>query len=521
MKTPEIVAIGDSQTRARDGLFTRIRWASRTFFPFLAFFVTLLFLSLPKGLSSLAAWVSIPVTTRSAEAAEAFGFSDAGSLLKAAMSLRESGTITPEWQWVYNLWPPGMVIVDRVMLELEALINVPIVLLMVVLGCLVWAALFGTWFAMVRSRWGSIPAVVFGIGAVLYSGISVWGVKNGLFYADSFGTAAFCLSILLLVKVSQAQTSKQRVVLASLAGVALATACYFRASFEIVAGGTLLLASVMLVVALIARASHRLPVFAPGAIGAMLPLAVMGIAAQIVMLPWRLYSAITNHPGDFRWSTVSDLASPARWLPESILRDAGMQFAIDGRSNWACTNDPVQCNTIFRLENTTESPYSGGYFTPREFDAMALQAFFAHPFRFIAERLDALWIGLSATTGTSVTQQALPESLLLVGLFVAIVAVIIRTRLFNNPGILYFLIASAGQIATLTMMHMESRYFLALELSTIMVAALVLPRAFRQTNPDLKLIAPDPIDRKRSLPRKTDERSKQHDSESIRGGSRL
>ena len=500
--------VGGSQTRARDGLLTRVRWAGRTFLPFLAFFVTLLFVSLPKGLSSLAAWVSIPVTNRSVEAAEAFGFSDAGSLLKAAMSWSESGTITPEWRWVYNLWPPGMVIVDRGMLELEALLSVPIVLLMVILNCLVWAALFGTWFVMVRTLWGSVPAVVFGIGAILYSGISVWGIDHGLFYADNFGTVAFCFSILLLVKVSRTQTSKQRVVLASLAGVALAAASYFRASFEIVAGGTLVLASVILVVALIARVSHRLPVIAPGAIGAMLPLVVMGIAAQIVMLPWRVYGAIKNHPGDFRWSTVSDLASSARWLPESVLRDAGMQFSIDGRSNWACVNDPVQCKTIFELENSTGSPYSGGYFTPSEFNEMALQSFLAFPFRFIGERLDALWIGLSASTGTSVTQQALPESLLLVGLFVAIVVVLIRTRQFTNPGVLYFLIASAGQVATLTMMHMESRYFLALELSTIMVAALVLPGAFRRTNPDLEPKAPDPIDDQRSLAWKTDGRSK-------------
>lgn len=508
MKTPEGAVIGGSQTRVLNSAFTQIRRANRTLLPFVGFFVTLLFLSLPKGLSSLAAWVSIPVMTRSAEAAEAFGFSDAGSLLKAAMSLRASGTITPEWRWVYNLWPPGMVIVDRVMLEFEALLNVPIVLLMVILNCLVWAALLGAWFAMVRNRWGFLPALVFGIGAVLYSGLSVWGIKNGLFYADNFGTAAFCFAILLLVKVGQTQNSKQRLVLSSLAGVALAAACYFRASFEIVAGGTLLLASIILVVALIARVSHRLPVFSPGAIGAMLPLVVMGVAAQIVMFPWRLYSALKNHPGDFRWSTVSDLASSARWLPDSILRDNGMQFSIDGRSNWACANDPVQCSTIFRLENSTASPYSGGYFTPREFDAMALQSFLAHPLRFIAERLEALWIGLSAATGASVTQQALPESLLLVGLVIAIITVVIRMRQFTNPGILFYLIASAGQIATLTLMHMESRYFLALEVSTIIVAALVLPGAFRRGNPDLDPTEPTEKEPTKFPPSTVDGRSK-------------
>jgi hypothetical protein len=55
---------------------------------------------------------------------------------------------------------------------------------------------------------------------------------------------------------------------------------------------------------------------------------------------------------------------------------------------------------------------------------------------------------------------------------------------------------------------MESRYFLALELSTIMVAALVLPGAFRRTNLDLGPKAPDPIDDQRSLAWKTDGRSK-------------
>lgn len=442
--------------------------------PYLAFFVILLWISLPAGLDSPVSAVNIAPTLPAAQAAETFGGSDAGSLLRAALSLQEAGTITPEFRWIYNLWPPGMVVVDRVLVELELVTGLSVISLMIVANCLAWSALLGTVFTMVRRRAGTGVALVFGAGALLYSGITQWGTDGGLFYADSFGAISFAFCLLALVMVPGASTVRRKIAWAALAGVALASAAYFRASFEIIADGTFVVALAIFLLALIGRRLRRWPRFSPAAIQATWPVLVAGIATQLVLLPWRVYAAIRQHPGDLRWSTVSDLASSARWLPESVLRERGIFFGIDGHSNWACLSDPVQCEYIYKIELATGNPYSGLAFGGDEFDAMTLQSFLTHPLQYITERLSALWLGFTANTGGGVLNVALPESLLLAALFIAILVYMFRRGGFAKPAYLFFLVAVGGQVATLALMHMESRYFLGIELGVLVLGALTI-----------------------------------------------
>jgi hypothetical protein len=213
----------------------------------------------------------------------------------------------------------------------------------------------------------------------------------------------------------------------------------------------------------------------------------MSVVAEFVMLPWRLYLGIRLHRGDFRWTTLSDLASAARWEPTSLVLKQGNGFAAAGHSNWACLDDPVECKKIYALEETAKHPYmgaAGGHFTSGQFDQLTLQSFLAHPFSFIFERIDALSFGFASNTGGSVKELALPESLLIFALFVAMVVVMVRRRGFLDPVSLFFLFSTVVQLGTIALIHMEPRYFLGVELSTIVMAAFILaPDRMRTPGP--------------------------------------
>ena len=458
--------------------------------PFVVFFFVLLAMTIPHGLTSLVTGYNIPASTDSVGARTIFGWSDAGSSLSAAMSLRANAGITQDAVGIYNFWPPGMIAVDRVLLSVEAHLHIPIVLSMVLLNCAVWAIFLGVVFTLIRSIVSLRVALLFACGFFLYSGLNLWGISVGLFYSDCFGAIAYCYCLLFLLMVVRAQTTRSRITFAVLSGVSLALACYFRASFELVADATLLVALVLClalaIAAVVSRRTARHARLSSLWRGTVMPLTVMSIATQLTILPWRIFAGIKIHPGDFRWSTVSDYASVERWVPSSVLlARPGSFFKVLGHSNWACLSAPVECAKIESLEKFTTTPYDPGQivpFSPSQFDHLTIKAILAHPLNFITERLYALALGFANGTGPRLHTLALPESIILVVLALAIAILFIRSRSFTNPLYLFFFFATAIQFLTIAAIHMESRYFIAIEMSIIVLAsfALVDPRLRRR-----------------------------------------
>ena len=444
--------------------------------PFVVPFLVLLLATLPQGFETLVSGYNVPLDATPSQARRIFGGSDAGSLLGAAISFHDTGIIVLEWKWVYAFWPPGMIWVDRAMLSVHDVLGVPIVIQMVLANCLALEAFIGTGFTVIWRRRGLLTASLFGVGALLYSGISVWGVKSGLFYADTFGVVAYCTALLLLALVPGAATGRRRVLIVG-AGVLLAVACYFRASFELIVLATLVVSAASLAVILVFRRLRKGKAFAETVPALLVPLAGASAVAEILLTPWRLYAGLRIHPVDFRWSALSDLVAAARWLPNRVLEAEGAGSAADGHSNWVCLADPVQCERIYALEQGTAAPYSGGpngYFTTEQLNDMATDAIISHPFSVIGERIQAIYLGLFANTGGPIGDFAIAESLLIVLLFAASLVVLIRTRTFLNPGFSLLVAATVLQFGVLLLLHMEARYFLGIELGIILLAPLIL-----------------------------------------------
>jgi hypothetical protein len=458
-------------------------------------FLVLLLVTLPQGAATLVSGFAVPLDASPAQARAAFGGSDAGSLLGAAISYHRTGLILAEWKWAYSFWPPGMIWLERGMLSVHDALGVPIVVQMVIANCLALAALIGTGFTVIRRQRGLITASVFGLGVLLYSGISVWGVKSGLFYSDTFGVIGYCLALLLLALVPAATTRSRKFLVVG-AGVLLAVACYFRASFEVVVLVTLAVSVAGLAVIFLIRRARRASGFTAAAPALLVPLALSSGIAEFLLAPWRLYAGLRIHPGDFRWSAVSDLVSGARWIPTRVLEAEGAGFASAGHSNWICLADPVQCERIYALEQSTSAPYSGGpdgYFTAAQLNDMATQTVISHPFSVIGERIYALYLGLFTNTGGQIGDFAVAESLIIVLLLITSLVVLIRSRTFLNPGFSLLIAATVLQFGVQLLLHMEARYFLGIELGILLIAPLILGPGgpFRRAGPELLSTRPE------------------------------
>lgn len=438
--------------------------------------------SMPQGADTLMSVYRMPLTTDALGAQEVLGGSDAGSLLGAALSLYQHHSLLADQFGAYSFWPPGMIVVDLALIGIESAFGIPIVLSMSLLNCVLWAALLGSFVLAIWKRSSGWIAAAFAAFFLVYTGVSAWGLQTGLFFSDSFGAIGQGFALLFVIFAVEARSLKRRLVWSVSAGLAFAGACYFRASYELVAEVLLGAALAALLVALLARRARRLPRFTVAVLPSAVVLGVVGLVTQIMLLPWRAYAGLKIHPGDFRWSTVSDLMSVARWVPDSELLKKNGGYAIAGHSNWGCINDPGLCASIYDKESLTASPYSGGpdgYYSGADFDQFTLHSFLGNPFGYIGERLQTLVFGFSSNTGTSVGTFAIVESLILAVMLVLVIVVLVRRRAFGNAAYLFFLISGAVQLATLVLVHVEPRYFLGVELLILLFGTLVLAVGWR------------------------------------------
>ncbi len=457
----------------------RLRAAVLVGLPYLLIFAALLIIALPLGADTPVSVYPMSLFADSATAHRTLGGSDAGSLLTAAISFYENHSLLADVFGVYSFWPPGMVVVDWVLLEIEGATGISIVFMMVLLTCLAWTALIGTWFHTLRRASGLAVAAFASAALLLYSGVTTWGTSTGLFFSDSFGAIGYAFAILALFAVARASSRRGQIVFSLLAGVALALGASFRATYELVSEGTLVLAAAVLLAAVVLARLHRGGRFRSAVVPAALPILVMSFVAQLIMLPWRLYAGLKIHRGDFRWSTVSDLTTALRWTPDQLLLERNGSFLIEGHANWACINDAATCASIYEKEMTSAVPYSAtseGYYTASQLNHLALDSFLAHPLTYIGERLQALWLGFASNTGGSVGSFSVAESLAILAVLVLIVVAIVRRGLLREPAVVFFVLATGAQIATLALFHMEPRYFLGVELGILLVGGVVLTR---------------------------------------------
>lgn len=466
--------LNKSKSRKITDLLFPIRLANKTLTSVAVF--AGVWLTLGIAMSTTGGWgiatqLGLTLTSDAEAVREAFGGSDEGSYLQAALGLRDLGP----WgiggnQWIYNLWPPGMVAVNFVAVSIESAISIPHLLALVLLVSGIWAAILTRLWRILEGIApivGFVFLVVFSLTSFANPMVTVlFGLADGV----AAGLVALAVAELWIVKGRSVRENLKRLIYV---GFLLSGAMHFRTTFETLSSFLLIVPLVIyLVWAAVSLASRNLVNFSGR--GALAQVSFVAFVAQILSIPWRAFAGIFIRPGDYRWSTVLDGSWSARWVPTELYSpEAG--FLRAGHANFACLNDPERCQEIALLEQGSLSPYTGnGFFTQEEFREMLLASFLETPLQWAQERFGMFFLGFFSKTGGGVGQLDVLEGLLLLMGVVFGITTLIATGQFNRAGVWFSFLTAAGLSGILLLFHMETRYLLPIKLTMLVFIFLVL-----------------------------------------------
>jgi hypothetical protein len=413
--------------------------------------------------------------------AQIFGFGDSGSYLKAAFNLVATGHNTPqgtpEWAWVLNLWPPGMVWLDAVIIRFSPLdYGVTIGLI----TALLWSTTLSllTWPFMRAVK----PALVVLLVELVILGTSPfqsWMFDEGLFYADGLAAGSFLLGMALIAnRVRSAAPAQVWIRDGIYAGIAFAAAVYLRASYQLVPWA---LAALALGIAgmIIVKRIRGLPSGDLGRQAILLVAAALTI--PLLMQPYTAY--LQQVRGRSQFVTTQELSYAAVWKSQQL--DSIPQWAQDAGSTVGCDIAPAECALIHRAQA------DGKVFTPGEFRDALSEAIVTHPIQFVGNRVSYVseqWFAdevgsyfhqktdyKTGPVSYSSSNNLNPgQGLLYLVLLIAAIVAAFKLAARGRWALLIIPLMAMALLAPFAIVHVEVRYLIPLKVIGLLAPILVL-----------------------------------------------
>ena len=406
-----------------------------------------------------------------------FGFADAGSYLQAAENLIANSRSTPEWAWVLNLWPPGMVWLDAAIIRFSPL-DFGVTFGLVV--ALVWSLTLSvlTWPFIRSLRWIAL-VIVAELALLGSSPFQSWMFDEGLFYADAIAAGLFMLGLGLIINRVRAPATAQVWIRDGIfAGIAFASAVYFRASYNLVPWALFGVAVLIGIVLLVRRARKR--DFGDLARQGIM-LAAAGLSIVILMQPYTAF--VQEDRGRTQFVQTEDLVFEHAW--ENSDTKEIPQWMLDGGSTIGCDLDRAQCLEFEEEAEDDQLP------TADELRDSLIGAIVAKPLEFAGNRVNAVtrqWFGDELQsyshvdtdfTKDAVTYSSSPninpaQNILFLALLVTafVSAIILAVR--GRWALLLVPILALALLAPFAIVHVEVRYLIPLKLVGLFTPVLLL-----------------------------------------------
>jgi len=280
-----------------------------------------------------------PLLTAPAQLMERAGSSDPGSFIKGAMDIAAHGWLTPEKAWIGNLWPPGFMLLEGLIIKIGGA-DVPIVLAIQIFACVALAMTMTLQRQVLLSTVGLAASSLLPLTLLLFQMPRVFLVEDyGVVLGETFSVSFFLTAIFLLIL----SLEKGRIRLALWAGVFFASAAYFRSQYEIIVLGMTGSGVLILAFKLWRARKNKTPLD-----DTFKTILVVIVTAHILMLPWRIHHYISA--GKPSWVFTSDLIAHNSLTPVETLIQAGGGFVVNGGGYLACHYEPSYCGK-------TESKY--------------------------------------------------------------------------------------------------------------------------------------------------------------------
>ena len=317
------------------------------------------------------------------------GGSDNQVVFQAAYSWYESGILKdPGWIWVTNLWPPGMTIIQYILIRVIGESG-RFVFILVALNSALWAAVFLQIFRSAKSRNHKVVVIV-GSFYLLSSWIfEDWLMGPWFSLSSGFAIPFFLLGFLRLGENSSWLFSSSMIAISALTRVT----SYLMIQLVFATGVLLLAYSFIKPIWMRKNSRIKSDTDSNSVRTNGLRILLVTIVPIVLILGWTEYVTRVAHP-DNRAYTISDpgMIHGMRWRTSDDINSVGGNFVVVGTGNWACVISPVQCADIAKKEKDTNSPYSGnGYYSGDQLRNMAIKALVGNPVSYLQYRLPSFW----------------------------------------------------------------------------------------------------------------------------------
>lgn len=334
-------------------------------------------------------FVGATISTSAPDAAATWGTSDAGSYLSAGISIHKTGGLEPGWQWVGNLWAPGMPRLLSWILVFTGL-QKPFIPYLALLSALLWAAVGASFFVWLRKRHSSALAVGLVVVPFFFPQYYRYLLVDRIIWSDGYALAAALLALSLALNATASRSRVGQICLVLGAALSLAAACYVRHQWflmiYLVVGISALRVIITTVQQLCRRFRSTVDAKQNDWEGSKKTLVLIstGVLAFTLCLPYLMWreSEFPGAPDEvglgLAWTYGPMTGAFYNWLP----RDRQAGFVIDGGGGTACQVDRARCRSIEKVELATSSPYNiydnEGY-SYRELNRLTNRTLFDHP----------------------------------------------------------------------------------------------------------------------------------------------
>lgn len=263
------------------------------------------------------------------------GLGDPTSFATGALDIYETGWVRPEHAWIFNLWPPGLPLIEAASLTVSGR-DAPVLAILQGLAVILHSSVALALYATLR-RWidGRVALIV----AILPYAFPLTRVyllqPTGVALGETFAVGFFALGMLASISA----ISRPSYLRAVAAGVALALSAYVRSQFEIILTVQAMVAAVLLLLALTGFLRRLPDVRVPTA--SLLCLLLIVVSTQSAMLPWRILNLLED--GTPRWVSTSVLEARNAVAYDDELTAAGGDFVVRGGGTVVCKVAPETC----------------------------------------------------------------------------------------------------------------------------------------------------------------------------------
>lgn len=269
---------------------------------------------------------------------------DPASFAKAAIDIAENGWISSGNDWIFNLWPPGFILLEAAILKTFGT-NVQGILVLQILAASLFAVVLTQLYTLLKRTIhaklaASLPLLIFAFPVSRVFLLEPTGITLG----ESFSVGFFLLFALLVIRSIIDKSIRYAVY----AGLFLALSAYFRSQFEIIVMIFTVWWVVLAVLSLMTWLKRLIDLESLRFSSKMIVTTLL--VTHALMLPWRAYHWVNqDHPA---WVFTSTLTFESSVMTTEFLESVGGGWIVSGGGNLTCKIDPTTCGDKTRAKES-------------------------------------------------------------------------------------------------------------------------------------------------------------------------